>query len=308
MSRSVLVVGGTRFVGRLLVARLLARGDRVTIFNRGTLEDPFGDRVERLRGDRTTGDFARLVGRGAGRTFDAAVDFAAYVESDMTAVVEALDVGHYVFISTGQVYLVRSEIRPPSREDDYDGPLMQRPPSHPDQTDQNDASEWDYGVGKRACEDVLLAHPHFRSTRLRIPMVNGPRDHYRRLERYVRRILAGTPLVSSRDSLERRVRHVDAMEVARTIELLLGDPRAFGEAFNQAQDETPTLRELLTMVMRELSLEVPIVEGEASVEESPFSGQWMSFLDPSKIRTLGIDHAPLDRTLARALGHLMGEL
>ena len=34
--------------------RLLAAGHDVTLFNRGTHADPFGGRVERLRGDRTT--------------------------------------------------------------------------------------------------------------------------------------------------------------------------------------------------------------------------------------------------------------
>ena len=39
----VLIIGGTRFVGYGLVWRLLARGDRVTVLNRGTMPDPFGD-------------------------------------------------------------------------------------------------------------------------------------------------------------------------------------------------------------------------------------------------------------------------
>ena len=57
----VLVIGGTRFVGHELAWRLLAAGHELTLFNRGTLSDAFGDRVERLRGDRTTADFARLL-------------------------------------------------------------------------------------------------------------------------------------------------------------------------------------------------------------------------------------------------------
>ena len=298
--RNVLVIGGTRFVGRLLVARLLAHGDSVTLFNRGTRDDPFGTHVERLVGDRTTDDLPRLL---RGRTFDGAVDFAAYHASDVAGAIDVLDVGHYIFISTGQVYLVRDEVRTPSREADYDGPLKPRPPEA-----SEDAGQWDYGAGKRACEDLLIQSPAFRSTRLRIPMVNGPRDHDGRLLRYVRRILHGEPLLVGRNTADRRVRHVDAMEVARTIDLLLGDSRAIGEAFNQTQDETPTLRDLLTMLMRELALEVPIVEADVSVEVSPFSARWMSFLDPAKIRAFGIDHAPLERTLARAVGHLLGEM
>src|ERR1700719_3922142 len=102
----VLVLGGTGFVGPLLVHRLLARGDRVTLFNRGVTPDPFGARVDRLRGDRAAGDLGRCV---AGGRFDAVVDFTAYTGDDARGAVEALGdrAGHYVFISTGQVYLVR---------------------------------------------------------------------------------------------------------------------------------------------------------------------------------------------------------
>ena len=104
----------------------LAADHRVTLLHRGTLPDPFGDRVERLRGDRTTGDLDRLL---AGRTFDAVVDLAAYTGEDGRRAAALLDgrVGHYVMVSTGQVYLVREGCPRPAREEDYDGPVMARP-------------------------------------------------------------------------------------------------------------------------------------------------------------------------------------
>lgn len=299
-NRSVLVIGGTRFMGRFLVARLLARGDRVTIFHRGTRNDPFGARVERLVGDRTTGDFERAL---AGRTFDAVVDMIGYQGHDVARAIEVFAgrVGHYVFVSTGQVYLVREDARVPSREEDYDGSIMPRPAG-------SDGPQWDYGVGKRACEDALVAaRDRLRSTRLRIPMVNGPGDDQQRVARYVRQMLDGGSLRVA--FADRRVRHVDALEVARTIDLLLGDPRVFGEAVNQAQDETPTLRELLVMIGSELGATPQIVEDESvGADTSPFSTRWMSFLDPTKIRALGIGHAPLSTTIARTVGHVVATL
>ena len=70
---NVLIIGGTRFLGYQLAWRLIAGGHPVTLFNRGRQPDRFGERVQRLRGDRTTDDFARLL---RNRSFDAAVDFA----------------------------------------------------------------------------------------------------------------------------------------------------------------------------------------------------------------------------------------
>ncbi|MEO5728770.1 MAG: NAD-dependent epimerase/dehydratase family protein, partial [Byssovorax sp.] len=171
----VLIIGGTRFVGALLTFRLLARGDTVTLFNRGRIADPFGDRIERLRGDRTTPDLARSL---AGRRFDAVVDFAAYTGEDARGAIEALGdrAGHYVFISTGQVYLVREGCPRPARELDYTGPVMPRP------GEESEIEPWTYGVEKRAAEDALAAAwatARFPATRLRVPMINGERDPQR---------------------------------------------------------------------------------------------------------------------------------
>jgi nucleoside-diphosphate-sugar epimerase len=293
------VVGGTRFVGYQLTWRLLAAGCRVTLFNRGQRGDPFGARVERLRGDRTTGDFARLL---AGRDFDAAVDFTAYRAEDTRQAVGVLGggrVGHYVMISTGQVYLVRDSCPRPAREGDYDGPTIPAP------ADPEEWKEWDYGMGKRRAEEVLAeawARSRFPATRLRIPMVNGERDHFRRLESYLWRLLDGGPLLLP-DGGEKPTRHVYGGAVARETLRLLGNPATFGQAYNLAQDETPTLAELVGTTAEVLGAPARLVAvssgrlrdaGLDPVDVSPFSGRWMSFLDPSRAKEeLGFRHEPL---------------
>src|SRR6185503_8663633 len=223
----VLVVGGTRFVGAQLVWRLVAGGHRVTLFNRGRLPDRFGDRVERVHGDRTTADFARLLG---GRRFDAAVDFAAYTGADARQAADVLGerVGHYVFISSGQTYLVRVDCPRPFREVDYPGPLMPRPDA------EDDRAEWEYGIGKREAENALeeaWEARRFPGTRLRLPMVNGEADYYRRIEGYLWRILDGGPLLLP-DGGDVPTRHVYGGAVVRAIVGLLGDSRTFGQAYS----------------------------------------------------------------------------
>lgn len=66
---NILVMGGTRFVGKPLVERLQAEGHALTLFTRGNKPAPAG--VEHLIGDRSTaGGLEPLVGR----SFDVIVD------------------------------------------------------------------------------------------------------------------------------------------------------------------------------------------------------------------------------------------
>lgn len=299
-----LIIGGTRFVGALLTWRLLAAGHQVTHFNRGTLPDPFGDRIGRLHGDRTSEDLPRLL---AGRAFDAVVDMAAYTGDDATRAIQVLNgrIGHYVFISTGQVYLVREGAALPACEDDYDGPVKPTP------GDPDELGSWKYGVDKRAAEDALhraWVTSGFPATRIRIPMVNGERDYFRRIESYLWRILDGGPVLLP-DGGGNLCRHVYGGEVARALTEILGREETFGRAFNISQEEEMPLAELIgrlagllgapvrtTMVARDV-----ITGAGLDIREvSPFSGRWMSRLDSSRAREeLGFRHLPLDEYLGR---------
>lgn len=303
---NTLVIGGNRFVGRLLVWRLLAGGHRVAVLNRGCIADPFGARVERLVGDRTGPDFERLLGD---RKFDGVVDLAAYTGEDGRRAAKLLSgrVGHYIMISTGQVYLVREGCsRPavePAREEYYSGPVMGRP------ADPVDLEDWDYGIGKRACEDALdlASREGFPATRIRIPMVNGALDYFRRIEGYLWRLLDGGPVLLP-DGGDHRLRHVDGCEVARFVSSILGQERTFGRAFNLTQEEMPTLMELLEMLRDLLGSRARIIAmpseniraaGLRPIDVSPFHDPWISFLDPTRARDeLGFRHAPLAQSLA----------
>ena len=59
----ILVMGGTRFVGKPLVARLMAQGHALTLFTRGKNHVPAG--VEHITGDRSSDEgLSALQGRG----------------------------------------------------------------------------------------------------------------------------------------------------------------------------------------------------------------------------------------------------
>jgi nucleoside-diphosphate-sugar epimerase len=300
----VLLIGGTRFVGHYLALRLVAQGQRVTILNRGVTPDALGPRVERLRADRGNDTFDSAL---AGRRFDAVVDFAAYRPEEVERAVRVLrgKTDHYVFISTGQVYLVKELCPRPAREGDFDGPVAIRP-EEPENLD-----EWTYGVFKRRCEEVLVRETDFSSTRVRIPMVNGERDYYRRLESYLWRLLDGGPLLVP-DGGPEVCRHVYGLDVADFLASVLGDARVFGKAFNLAQWEAPHLGDLLGLLAEALGApdrrvsvrpEALARAGLRIREVSPYSTSWMSYLDPSLGRNvLGFRTTSLTEMLDRVVG------
>ena len=90
MPKHILVIGGTRFFGKLLVQRLLRAGHRVTIATRGYAPDPFGSRIERVRVDRRNEHAMRNAFRDA--AFDIVYDQMCY--SPLDAAISTLSLIH----------------------------------------------------------------------------------------------------------------------------------------------------------------------------------------------------------------------
>ncbi|HEY7022373.1 MAG TPA: NAD-dependent epimerase/dehydratase family protein [Ktedonobacterales bacterium] len=97
----VLILGGTKFLGRHLVDAALARGHTVTTFTRGKQDDVLPSAVERLTGDRD-GDMSAL----AGQRWDAVIDTSGYVPRVVgtTARLLAEQADFYTFVSSISVY------------------------------------------------------------------------------------------------------------------------------------------------------------------------------------------------------------
>ena len=99
----ILILGGTGFTGPFQVDYALARGHRVTLFNRGKRPTPgWPGAVEQVHGDRNTGDLAALDGREWDVCIDNPTTLPFWVR-DAGAALRGR-VGHYVFISTISVY------------------------------------------------------------------------------------------------------------------------------------------------------------------------------------------------------------
>src|SRR5580698_10425211 len=98
----ILILGGTGFIGPHQVRYALARGHKVTLFNRGREPDAWNGQVEELTGDRNTGDLKALEGREWDVCIDNPTTLPFWVRD--AGHVLAGKVGQYVFISTISVY------------------------------------------------------------------------------------------------------------------------------------------------------------------------------------------------------------
>src|SRR4051794_670158 len=97
----LLILGGTKFLGRHVAEEALRHGHELTLFNRGQTDPEVFPEAERITGDRDGG----LRGL-EGREFDAVIDTSGYVPRVVRASAEQLR-GHtrlYLFVSTISVY------------------------------------------------------------------------------------------------------------------------------------------------------------------------------------------------------------
>ena len=98
----ILILGGTGFIGPHQVRYALARGHKLTLFNRGRRPKEWPAPVEELVGDRNTGDLKALEGREWDVCIDNPTTLPFWVR-DAGQVLKG-KVKQYVFISTLSVY------------------------------------------------------------------------------------------------------------------------------------------------------------------------------------------------------------
>jgi 2'-hydroxyisoflavone reductase len=224
----LLVLGGTKFLGRHAVDSALAAGHDVTIFTRGQTNPELFPEVEHLVGDRD-GDLDAL----AGRSWDGVVDTSGYVPRVVRQSAELLRgaVGRYVFVSSISVY------------DDFSEPVDESSPVAQLEDPATEKIMEAYGALKAACEDVVEEVYGERSARVRAGLIVGPYDPTDRFTYWPRRIALGGDVLGPGNP-DAPVQFVDARDLARwLVELALNGP---GGTFNATGPAEPlTFAQLL---------------------------------------------------------------
>lgn len=220
-SMKVLILGGTRFVGRQIVETLLSAGHAVSILTRGLSRDELPAQVERLRGDRDQG--ALGLQAVAGHFWDVCVDVSGYTPRQVRPSAERLQksVKRYVFVSAVSVY------GDPSHRPVWEThPRM--PPASEEVTEVNGET---YGALKVTCEDIVREIYADRCTLLRPQIVVGPHDPRGRYSRWAQRALRGGAMLAPGDGSD-HVQFIDVRDLARFGKSVIEND--LGGAFNLA--------------------------------------------------------------------------
>ena len=236
MSR-VLVIGGTLFIGRALVRRLLARGDEVTILHRGRA-NPFAGRVGEIHCDRNDVDGMRraLAGRRFDLVFDNVYDWQRGTTAEqISAAAMACSEGvkRFVFVSSVAAY-------GEGLDHDEDDPLA--PPGHPELYVRNKA-ESERALFRLHREKGVPA------ATLRPPYIYGPENPFYREAFFWDRLAAERPIIIPGDG-SRLMQFVHVDDVARAAILAADKDAAVGRAYNVANERAVTQLELVRAIAR----------------------------------------------------------
>jgi 2'-hydroxyisoflavone reductase len=225
----LLVLGGTKFLGRHLVELALARGHGVTLFNRGQLNPELFPEAEHLRGDRDGGlDALR------GRSWDAAVDTSGYLPRVVrdSARLLADACGHYTFVSSISAY---KDTRVPGVDEGHPvGTITGEELREAEALTQSELISAPffgerYGALKALCERAAEESMPGCVLNVRAGLIVGPHDYSDRFTYWPRRVSEGGEVLAP-GFPERRVQFVDVRDLAAWI--LLGAERRLTGTFN----------------------------------------------------------------------------
>ena len=197
----ILIVGGTRFIGRHIAEDAIARGHHVTLFHRGTSLPDGLPGASSVVGDRSR-DLGRLTNR-----YDAIVDTCGFLPRDVVASCSHLRVlspeASYTFISSINAYRDDAPL-----DADESAPVWDN-----GDLDAAEVTAETYGPLKAACERIVREAFGDRALIVRPGLVVGPYDGSDRFTYWVRRVARGGAILAPGQP-QRRVQIIDARDLA----------------------------------------------------------------------------------------------
>ncbi|OGO53217.1 MAG: NAD-dependent dehydratase [Chloroflexi bacterium RBG_16_68_14] len=305
----ILIIGGTRFIGPAVVARLSAMGHQVIVFHRGESEAELPPGVRHLHGDRQRlGEFMEEFRRLAP---DVVLDMVPFTQRDAQVVVATfLGVARrLVALSSQDVYRAYGRFHGTEPGPPEPVPLAEDAPLrgrlYPYRGSGRGLDDYEKILVERAAiGDGLLP-----GTVLRLPMVYGERDYQRRLSLELKRMDDGRPAILLEERFARwRWTRGYVENAAAAIALAVSDERATGRVYNVGEAEALSYADWVRAIGQVAGWtgEVRVVsDGRLPPQLRPPAGDYQQHLvaDTSRIRQeLGyIEPVPRYEALRRTI-------
>lgn len=264
----ILVLGGTRFFGVHMVKELLAKGHDVTIATRGKTADEYGNKVKRIILDRT--NKASMKNALDGSYYDVVIDKIAYCSNDIKYVMEAVNCGKYIHMSSTAVY---EPLRLNTRESDFNGASGKLV--------WCDREAFSYGEVKRQAERALWQEYSQRNfIAVRYPFVIGEDDYTKRLFFYVKNTMKFVPM--NIDNLDYQIGFIRSDEAGKFMAFLVD--KDFRGAINGSSKGTISIKEIIEYVEKRTKAKAII---DKSGEDAPYNGIPEYSINTEKAEALG---------------------
>ncbi len=207
----IIIIGGTRFLGRYLVESALDRNHEVTLFNRGQSNPELYPDIKQIHGDRD-GELDKLKGQ----TWDAVIDTCCYYPRIVSASAEFLadKAGHYTFISSISVY---GDLSKP-------GVNEQSPVGIIEDTTIEEITEDSYGPLKALCEQVVEKQFPDKTLVIRPGLIVGPFDLSDRFTYWVNRISKGGKVLVPKPK-DYKMQYIDVRDLSDWIIRMIEDEK-----------------------------------------------------------------------------------
>jgi 2'-hydroxyisoflavone reductase len=291
----LLILGGTGFIGPHQVRYALARGHRVTIFNRGRQRETWPGPVEELLGDRN-GDLKALEGRDWDVCIDNPTTLPVWVR-DAARVLKG-HVGRYVFISTISVYATKD------KPDDEAAPLAAYKGADPmaETTKSLSADPRLYGPLKALSEkEAQTQYGEAVTTIIRPSLVVGPGDETDRFTYWPVRLARGGDILAPGDGSD-PVQFIDVRDLAEWT-IRMAEQRITG-VFNAGGPAQPiTMQQMLAGIAQGVQVDPNLVWAPTSFLKANRVSAWgdMPVWIPGQGETFGFHRRDIRRAMTAEL-------
>ena len=302
--KRILVLGGTNFIGRNLVERLMTSGEYdISLFNRQQTQSDLFQTLKKIKGDRETADIHKI----GNKKWNFVIDLYCYYPASLKAVLDQLKgIDNYIFVSTCSVYdhlINQSVLRNESAE------ILDCSPEQ-----QIDRSPSTYGNRKAECERILknagLAH-----TILRPALVFGQYDPTDRFYYWLHQVNSSKDLVVP----ENGERQFSTTYVFDLVEAILASLKtsAASETYNVITQPQTSIGQIIEIASRFLKKDPKWINASAEFLKEEQVQEWVdmplwihgdhfTYSNQKLIQNLAIPLTAFDKAIEHTIKHYQG--